>query len=168
MTGHTQTVGGLSRLFQLVNSQFAKKINKAVKRRGQVVMDRFKSPRIETDEYMLNAMVYIDLNQYRAGKVKHPKKNNWSSYRYYAYGESDPLLTPCPSYIALGRTARERQKAYRLMVESLIGTKSNISNTYFIGNPDWVIARYKEFRNGLSERYAKYQTQSRASPSASP
>lgn len=165
LTGHLQDKDAFSAFFRLVNGLFARAVNKHLKRRGQVVMDRFKSPRIETDEHMLNTMTYIDLNQYRAGKVKHPKKNSWSSYRYYAYGEDDPLLTPCPSYIALGKTAGARQQSYRLMVEAVVGTKSNISNTYFIGNPDWVIARYKEFRNELSERYAKHQTQSRASPS---
>jgi putative transposase len=166
MTGHLQEKEAFSAFFRLVNCLFAKAVNKRLKRRGQVVMDRFKSPRIETDEYMLNAMVYIDLNQYRAGKVSHPKENCWSSYHYYAYGEDDPLITPSPSYMALGKTSKERQKEYRTMVEGLIGTKRrfNISDTYFIGNPDWVIDRYKEFRNALSERYAKYRVESRASP----
>lgn len=166
MTGHLQRKETFSAFFRQVNCLFAKAVNKHLKRRGQVVMDRFKSPRIETDEHMINAMVYIDLNQYRAGKVKHPRNNSFSSYHYYAYGKKDPLITPCPSYTALGRTPRERQKAYRLMVEALVGTKIriNISHTYFIGDPDWVVAKYKEFRSALSERYEKYRIDSCASP----
>lgn len=146
LIGHLYSKEQFSAFFRLVNGLFARAINRQLKRRGQVVMDRFKSPKIESDEYMLNAMAYADLNQYRAGKVKHPKQSKWSSYRYYAYGEPDPLITPSPSYEALGDAPEARQKAYREMVEALMNhpTEINISHTYFIGNPDWVIGKYKE------------------------
>lgn len=155
LIGHLKNKEQFSAFFRIVNCQLAKKINKRMKRRGQVVMDRFKSPRIESDEYMLNAMAYSNLNQHRAGKVKHPKYNKWSSYRYYAYGEPDPLITPSPSYLGLGSTSEARQRAYREMVDGIMAnrTELNISHTYFIGNPDWVIAKYKELRTVLREKY---------------
>ena len=158
LAGHLQSKEVFSAFFRLVNSLFAKAVNKRLERKGQVVMDRFKSPRIETDEYMINAMAYIDMNQYRAKKVKHPKKNRWSSYQYYAYGRSDPLITPSPSYLGLGGTARQRQLEYRNMVETLLDSKDkmNISNTYYIGNPDWVTEKYKEFRLAMRRVYARY------------
>ena len=155
LIGQLRTKEEFSAFFRVVNCQFAKKINKLLKRRGQVVMDRFKSPKIESDEYMLRAMSYVDLNQYRAGKVKHPRNNTWSSYAYYAYGKHDPLVTPSPSYLALGNTNYDRQVTYRNMVENLIDNQVdlNISRTYFIGNPDWVIAKYNELRAILKQRY---------------
>ncbi len=115
-------------------------------------MDRFKSPRIENDSHMLTVMTYIDLNPYRAGKVKHPRDNEWSSFFYYAYGKEDNLITPAPSYLVLGETDATRQKAYREMVVALIKQPRdmNISHTYFIGNPDWVIAKYRELKSVLS------------------
>lgn len=152
LTGHLESKEDFSAFFRLVNGVFARAVNKQLKRRGQVVMDRFKSPKIESDEYMLNAMIYTDLNQYRAGKVKHPKQNDWSSYGYYAYGKKDPLITPSPSYLALGSTDEKRQIEYRRMVEALLldgGGKTNISATYFIGDPDWVIKKYNELRESL-------------------
>jgi putative transposase len=154
LIGHLRTKDEFSAFFRVVNCQLAKRINRQLKRRGQVVMDRFKSPKIESDEYMHNAMIYSDLNQYRAGKVKHPRHNTWSSYSYYAYGTPDPLITPSPSYLALDNTPEERQLAYRGMVEALIThpVELNISHTYFIGNPDWVIAKYKELRMLLREK----------------
>lgn len=160
MDNHPHLIGKLttkedfSAFFRVVNCQFAKKINKQLKRRGQVVMDRFKSPKIESDEYMLRATIYVDLNQYRAGKVDHPKNNTWSSYGYYAYGKHDPLITPSPSYLALGNNNFERQNAYRNMVEEVVNNAEamNISRTYFIGNPDWVIAKYQELRSILKQR----------------
>lgn len=107
-------------------------------------MDRFKSPRIEDDTYMLRAMTYGDLNGVRCGRDKEPEDAEWSSYGYYAYGENDPLITPAPSYLTLGETPEERQKAYREMVRALIHQdRINISNTCFIGNPDWVKQQYE-------------------------
>ncbi len=166
MDNHPHLIGCLrtrvefSAFFRVVNCQFAKRINKELSRRGQVVMDRFKSPRIESDEHMLRAKVYVDLNQVRVGKVKHPRQNRWSSYMYYAYGKADPLVMPSPSYLALGTTDKERQRVYRGMVEALIMHPEdlNISHTYFIGNPDWVVAKYRELKVVLREKRLARQT----------
>lgn len=166
IAGFLTSKESFSAFFRIVNGMFARKINKRLGRRGQVVMDRFKSPRIETDKYMLTAMTYIDLNQYRAGKVKHPKENDWSSYHYYAHGKADKLVTPSPSYLALGNTARERQSIYRGMVEALIENSEvlNISNTYFFGDPDWVIAKYDEFRSMINEKNSHRPKMSATAP----
>lgn len=146
LAGHLKNKERFSAFFRVVNSQFARIVNWHLKRRGQVVMDRFKSPMIESDEHMLTVMAYVDLNQHRAGKVTHPRKNDWSSYSYYAHGETDPLITPSPSYLALGRTPMERQQEYRAIVQSLIERRKNmnISHTCFIGDPDWVLRKYRE------------------------
>ncbi len=37
----------------------------------------------------------------------------WSSYAANAQGQQDPIVTPHPSYLALGSSAGKRQKAYR-------------------------------------------------------
>lgn len=115
-------------------------------------MDRFKSPRIEDDRHMLTVMAYIDLNPRRVGKVKHPRENDWSSFAYYAYGRNDKLVTPAPSYLALGGADVTRQKAYREMVCAILEQprEINISETYFIGNPDWVTTRYQRLKTALS------------------
>lgn len=139
-----------SGLFRIVNALLAKKINKRLKRRGQVVMDRFQSPVIQTDEDLLAVMHYHDLNSYRSKKVKHPKEYKWSSYQYYAHGKRDPLLTPAPSYLGLGETAQARQKVYRDRVKRILieegFEKRNYSRTQYVGDPDWVAKRYSEIR----------------------
>lgn len=154
LTGHLSTKEKFSGLFRVVNSQFARIVNRQLKRRGQVVMDRFKSPVIESDEHMLRAMAYIDLNPHRAGKVTHPRENDWSSYAYYAYGKADPLITPSPSYLALGRNALERRREYRAIVEALMEHRKlmNISHTYFIGDPNWVLKKYRELCEKLGRK----------------
>ena len=157
LTGRLECKEQFSAFFRTINSQFARRVNRQLSRRGQVVMDRFKSPMIESDEHMLTVMAYVDLNQHRVGKVSHPRKNDWSSYQYYAYGKEDPLLTPSPSYLALGNSPLERQHRYRAMVESLIKHRRtmNISRTSFIGNPDWVIAKYRQLCERLGRRVSE-------------
>jgi len=166
LIGHLRTKEEFSAFFRQVNSLFARTVNKRLKRRGQVVMDRFKSPLIESDEHMLKAMAYVDLNDHRAGKVPHPRKNKWSSYKYYAYGKPDPLLIPSPSYLALGRTQTERQREYRAIVEALMAHRQeiNISHTYYIGNPDWVIKKYRELCDKLGRKVTDAQIERMTSP----
>lgn len=160
MDNHPHLAGRLtskeqfSAFFRIVNSRFAMAVNKHLKRRGQVVMDRFKSPMIESDQQMLKVMAYIDLNPHRVGKVSHPRHNDWSSYGYYAYGKEDPLITPSPSYLALGRNPIERRREYRAIVEALMAHRAsmNISHTYFIGNPDWVWKQYRQLSEKIGRR----------------
>ena len=149
-----------SALFQVVNCQIARAINRQRKRRGQVVMDRFKSPCIQTDRDLLAVMTYQDLNSYRAGKVSHPKDYYWSSYPFYAYGKKDPLLTPAPSYLAMGRTDPQRQSAYRKLVADILEKegykKRDYSKTCFIGDPDWVLKRSKELKEVMQAKRRLY------------
>lgn len=154
LTGHLCEKEKFSAFFRVVNSQFAIAVNKQLKRCGQVVMGRFKSPLIESDQHMLKVMAYIDLNPHRAGKVSHPRENGWSSYGYYAYGKTDPLITPSPSYLALGKNPVERRSEYISIVEALIAHRGtlNISHTYFIGNPDWVLKKYHELCEKLGRK----------------
>jgi len=113
-------------------------------------MDRFKSPVIQSDDELIHVMIYGDLNQTRARMVAHPREYLWSSYHFYAHGKPDSLITPAPSYLALGTTDVERQTAYRKMVDAIIEDerieKRDYSKTYYIGDPGWVKARYDELQ----------------------
>jgi putative transposase len=75
-------------------------------------MDRMSSGQVEAADHQLAVMRYGDLNAVRAGLVKSPKHWPWSSYRHYALGECNPLVTDAPAYLALASTAAERRKAY--------------------------------------------------------
>jgi putative transposase len=68
----------------------------------KVVMERLRSPLIQDGRHQLEVMRYGDLNPVRAGLVRSPKHWRWSSFRYYAYGQSDDLITAAPEYLALG------------------------------------------------------------------
>ena len=57
-------------------------------------------------------MRHGDLNPVRAGLVGSASDWRRSSFRHYAYGERDDLITDAPEYLALGRHPAERRVAY--------------------------------------------------------
>jgi len=161
LSGRLGDLDDFSDFVRVVNACFARAYNKAVGRRGQVVMDRFKSPRIQTDQDLLKVMLYIDLNPKRAHKVKHPQQNEYSSFAHYAYGADDPLITPAPSYLQMGTTPKRRQKAYQAMIEEILKNdwkeKKPYSSTCFIGNPSWVTWQSRQLKETRKAQYEDWQ-----------
>lgn len=133
-----------SGFWRTVNGNFAKWFNRQQGRRGQVVMERLRSPRIqEKGGHLLVVMRYGDLNPVRAGLVRSPKDWKWSSYRHYAFGEANELIDDAAEYLALGRTGPERRKAYQALFAGRVGkplkeTREELVVGRFIGEPEWV------------------------------
>ena len=73
---------------------------------------------------MLTCMRYIELNPVRAGMVKHPSDYPWSSYRCNALGQSNDLISPHLEYRRLGKSAEERQTAYRQLFKHHVSEES--------------------------------------------
>lgn len=135
-----------SRFWQRVNWGFAVWHNRQTGGRGKVVMERMRSPRIQEGRHRLVVMRYADLNPVRAALVDSPKDWKWSSYRHYAFGEPNDLITDAPEYLALGPTAPLRRKAYQLLfaaprAELLVGRRRELVEAAFIGDEPWVKAR---------------------------
>lgn len=133
-----------SRFWKVVNHGFARWYNKRQGRRGQVVMERLRSPRIQPDgAHQLTVMRYGDLNPVRAGMVRSPKDWKWSSYRHYAFGERHPLIDDAPEYLALARTAPARREAYRSLFagplsDALHNRRPDLVYFPFVGDAPWV------------------------------
>ena len=79
---------------------------------GYLYQGRYKSFLIEKDEYLLGCARYIERNPIRAGIVTDLNNYPWSSYKYYANGKSDDIVTPDPTYETFGRTRQERMRNY--------------------------------------------------------
>lgn len=120
-------------LIQTVNandfSTFMKKINLAYFWHfrnkygwvGHLWQDRFKSQAVGKDSYFIQCGKYIELNPLRAELVQDPVEYAFSSYRHYAMGEKDDLISNDMFYLALSEDANECRKRYqRLMIESVI------------------------------------------------
>ena len=80
---------------------------------GYLWQGRYKSPLIEDESYLLECGRYIERNPVRAGLSTMMEDYPWSSYRYYALGHKDEIVSPSPTYQNFGIDASERQKHYR-------------------------------------------------------
>lgn len=143
-----------SAFWQSVNQAFAKWYNARRGRRGQVIRERMRSPRIEPDGlHLMTVMRYGDLNPVRAGLVASAGDWTWSSFRHYAYGDENPLIDDAPDYLALGKNAVQRREAYQawfaqpLASESL-AKRAELVSVPFVGSERWVAEQRAE--HGLS------------------
>ncbi len=87
---------------------------------GYLWQNRYKSFLIRDERYLLALGIYIEKNAVEAGFVENPLEYPWSSYRYYALGEDDPLIDPNPLYLQLGQTPTDRQKDYVELMQARI------------------------------------------------
>jgi len=97
---------------------------------GHFWQDRFKSQPVGKDEYFIQCGKYIELNPVRAGIVDTPEKYEYSSFRHYATGRKDKLLTDDLFYENMGETKIERQKAYIDLVIGDVVTDNYLKSTW--------------------------------------
>jgi putative transposase len=112
----------ISLLFQSIGRHFVPYINKTYRRKGSLWEGRHKGHILESGNYFLACMRYIELNPVRAGMVEHPAQYRWSSYAANAQGFDNAIIRPHEVYLTLEKTADERQAAYRGLFESVIHT----------------------------------------------
>ena len=135
-----------SAFWKVVNWQFAVWFNRRTNSRGQVIMERLRSPQIQDGRHQLTVMRYGDLNPVRAGLAASAGDWPWSSFRHYAYGETNDLITDAPEYLALGETPSQRRKAYlhlfaRPLLTPLLFRRPDLVEAPFIGDDTWVARR---------------------------
>jgi putative transposase len=92
MTPETST--GISDALHAASGRYSKYYNRIRGRQGTLWQSRFFASPVDTDEYLLTCHRYIDLNPVRANLVPSPELYDWSSHRYFALGERNPLVTP--------------------------------------------------------------------------
>jgi putative transposase len=149
----TMGQAAFSSFWKVVNWGFARWYNRRTGGRGQVVMERLHSPRIQDGRHQLEVMRYGDLNPVRAGLTRSASAWRWSSHRHYAYGERNDLITDAPEYLALGASGPQRRKAYvhlfaRKLIDNLLCRRSDLVSAPFVGDEAWVIGRLQA--SGLS------------------
>ena len=85
-------------------------------RQGHFWGRRYWACLVDDDRYALAALRYLDRNPVRAGLVADPAAYPWSSCAAYALGAPNPLITLHPSYLALSRYPKVRQRHYRALL----------------------------------------------------
>jgi putative transposase len=73
--------GGISRMMQQLEGDFASFYNQRKHRSGSFWEDRYHCTMVEDGEHLWNCIQYIDLNMVRAGVVSHPCEWQWCGYK---------------------------------------------------------------------------------------
>jgi len=144
VTPHTED--GIGKMMQMLGRYYVQYFNNRYQRTGTLWEGRYKATLIDTEQYFLTCMRYIELNPVRAKKmVKHPSKYPWSSYQFNALGQFDRLVTPHCEYKRLGKVAAERQSEYRQLFGTQI-TEITLETIREATNKAWALGgeRFKK------------------------
>ena len=106
----------LGRPLRWFMTETAKAFHQARGRRGHFWERRYRACLVEDDVYALAALRYLDRNAVRAGLVNDPTTYPWSSCTAYALGTPNRIITFHPSYLALSRYAKVRQRQYHTLL----------------------------------------------------
>ena len=119
MTNHVhflispRDAAALPKTMQMMGRYYVQYFNFRYRRSGTLFEGRYRATLIDTQDYLLTCMRYIEMNPVRANMVENPAAYAWSSYRFNAIGEPNDLLTPRNEYLCLGKNENERWAAYR-------------------------------------------------------
>ena len=107
----------ISVTMQAVGRRYVRYFNDRHKRTGPLFEGRFRSSLVDSDEYVLACIRYIDLNPVRAGMVADATTYRWSSCAAHALQSPLPGWSPHAVYLALARRLNDRAAAYRCLLE---------------------------------------------------
>lgn len=102
------------KFFQILLQRYAHNFRKRYHHTGFLYQNRYKNYPVEKDAYLLDCARYIERNPVRAAMVLDPGKYQWSSYKRYAFGQKDDIITELnPLYTQLASIDAERQRIYK-------------------------------------------------------
>jgi putative transposase len=106
----------LPRAMHAVNRRYVHPVNRREERTGSLWEGRYRAAAIDSEDYFLACLRYIELNPVRAGISADPARYPWSSYACHAIGDPDDLVSEHALYRALGPTPEQRLQAYAGLV----------------------------------------------------
>jgi len=118
ITSHSNE--GIGKVMQGVGRYYVQHFNYTYQCTGSLWEGRYKATLLDSEQYLLTCMRYIELNPVRAEMVNHPREYPWSSYHYNALGYEDELVTPHTIYKRLGKSVEARQAGYRSLFKQHI------------------------------------------------
>jgi len=113
-----QYENSISNVFQSAGRKYVQYFNHTYKRSGTLWEGRYRATVVDTEQYLLKIMCYIELNPVRANMTEHPADYPWSSYGRNAEGKSgfnEDWLVPHDEYLRLGNVEVNRLAAYRAL-----------------------------------------------------
>jgi len=85
---------------QLIAGRTGQEYNQRKKRKGAFWEDRYHATAVETDDHLIQCLVYMDMNMVRAGVVNHPSEWAFSGY-------SAPFVTATKEKLGVKGLGRE-------------------------------------------------------------
>ncbi|HEC29336.1 MAG TPA: transposase [Gammaproteobacteria bacterium] len=159
MTNHVhllaspQQESSTGKVMQSIGRRYVQYFNYRYDRTGTLWEGRYKSTLIDSEQYLLICMRYIELNPVRANMVSHPKEYRWSSHRINALSEPGEWIKPHIVYRRLGNDIAEREKAYRALFRNHLPLRA-IEDIREATNKAWVLGpdRFKKKMERLAGR----------------
>lgn len=127
MTNHVHLIlvprnqgDSISRLMRRLSARQGRRVNRLEERIGTLWSGRFKSSVIDTDNYLLACLRYVELNPVRAGIVNQPEDYRWSSYAQRVGMCNNSWIDKDPVTELLGNTTAARCRAYTRFVREIV------------------------------------------------
>lgn len=121
-SGRDDSIG---KTLQSVGRRYVQHFNYTYRRSGTLWEGRYRATVVDSEQYLLTLMRYIEMNPVRAGMVGEPDEYVWSSHRYNARGETGlnaDWLVAHEEYLRLGLNTIERQTSYRALFHAALAT----------------------------------------------
>lgn len=103
----------VSNMMQALGRRYVIYVNRTYQRTGTLWEGRYKASLVDSEQYLLTCMRYIEQNPVRAQMVEHPAEYPWSSYHANAQQAENLLLDRHPVYERLGDSTESMAHAYR-------------------------------------------------------
>jgi len=103
----------LPKLLQSVGRRYVQYFNCTYGRSGTLWEGRYRACVVDSEQYFLTCMRYVELNPVRARMARHPGDYAWTSYHANARNARDLMITHHEIYDGLGESKSDRQAAYR-------------------------------------------------------
>ena len=109
--------GSVSRMMQSLGRRYVRRYNDRHCRSGTLWEGRFKAGLVDSDRYLITCYRYIEMNPVRARMVGRATDYPWSSVHHNAVGQTDFLVTPHPTYLAISHEESTRLGSYRALLD---------------------------------------------------
>jgi len=106
-----------------IGRHYVQPFNFKYARTGPLFEGRFKSTLVQSADYLMHCVRYIELNPVRAGMTNDPGNYIWSSYKCHAFGKGVKLWTPHEEYLLLGSTESDCAAQYRFLVSQTLSAE---------------------------------------------
>ena len=133
--------GVLSKAMRIVGARYVPYFNQKHGRCGTLWQGRFKTCLVQSENYCLNVIRYIELNPIRARLCAMPEEYRWSSVHQHVGLAVDKLLSSHTCYLGLGCNDQSCVDAYRTILhqgisdEDLADIRIGIQQERALGNP---------------------------------